>query len=625
MIEDEMPLVTVIMPSYNQDKFIARSLNSLLKQTYKNWELIIVNDGSTDLTYHITQKYSEDERIKYLQHATNKGLGASINNALNIAKGNYISYLPSDDVMYKDHLQSLLDTFKKNRDAVLAYSSFIHHYNRKAEGILNNEWYQLVQVMHRKNDARWTERNELESDDLNKLFWDKIKGRHIHTGALTCEWVDHPYQRCKIMQEPLGGINTFRSFYNVTVPLRYHTSKGNLMDEKKRYEKFREKRANGEEGNGLKILLVGELAYNPERILALEEKGHKLYGLWSRNPYWYNYVGPLPFGNIRDIDYDNWEEEVKKIQPDIIYALLNFQAVPIAYEVLKANTGLPFVWHFKEGPMICREKGTWNELIELFTKADGTIYCSNEMKEWFEEFLTGQENSLNLVLDGDLPKKDWFTDDRSPLLSEKDGAFHTVVPGRPIGLHPYNVEELAKENIHLHFYGDFTHGQWKEWIDKTNKIAPGYLHIHPNVDQENWVKEFSQYDAGWLHFFQSENFGELMRANWDDLNIPARLSTLALAGLPMLQKNNEGHTVAIQSLVKQMNLGLFFNNMHELKQLFQNQKLMTEIRNNVWEQRHLFTFDYHADELIDFFKAVIKQSQEKIGREKEILVLPLIA
>lgn len=625
MIEDVKPLITVIMPTYNQDKFIGRAINSLLKQTLSDWELIIVNDGSTDLTYHLSQKYLEDERIKYLQHPTNKGLGASINNALNIARGNYISYLPSDDVIYKDHLQCLLNTFEKYPDTVLAFSSFMHHYNRKAEGILNNEWYQLVQVMHLKNNHRWIERNELESDDLNKLFWNKIKGKHVHTEALTCEWVDHPNQRYKIMQEPLGGINTFRSFYNVTVPLRYHTSKGNLMDEKKRYDDFRKKNSTTDKRNGLKILLVGELAYNAERILALEEKGHKLFGLWLRNPYWYNYVGPLPFGNIQDVDYNNWEEEVKKIQPDIIYALLNFQAVPIAFEVLKANTGVPFVWHFKEGPMICREKGTWSELIELFTKADGKIYCSNEMKNWFEEFLENNKDQLSLVLDGDLPKKDWFIDERCPLLSETDGAFHTVVPGRPIGLHPYHVEELAKENIHLHFYGDFTHGQWKEWIDKTNKIAPGYLHIHSNIDQENWIKEFSRYDAGWLHFFQSENFGELTRANWDDLNIPARLSTLALAGLPMLQKNNEGHTVAIQSLVKQMEIGLFFNNMHELKQQLQDKKMMSEIRNNVWQQRHFFTFDYHVDELVDFFKRVIHQSVKKIAQEKENLVLPMIA
>ena len=123
MIEDAKPLVTVIMPTYNQDKFIGRAINSLLKQTLSNWELIIVNDDSTDLTFHLVQKYLEDERIKCLEHSTNKGLGASINNALNIARGNYISYLPSDDVIYKDHLQSLVDILEKNEDAVLAFSS----------------------------------------------------------------------------------------------------------------------------------------------------------------------------------------------------------------------------------------------------------------------------------------------------------------------------------------------------------------------------------------------------------------------------------------------------------------------------------------------------------------------
>lgn len=622
MVKTKSPLVTVIMPTFNQEKFLSRAINSLLKQTLDNWELIIVNDGSTDNTFHVVQDFLKDKRIKYLQNVSNKGLGASINNALGIARGKYIAYLPSDDIYYKDHLQSLYETLKKNPSASLAYSSFIYHYNRKGTKVPENEWYQLVQVMHVNNSCGWIERCELESDDLNRLFWNTIKGTHIHSIQLTSEWTDHPQQRHKIMQEPLGGINTFRSYYQVQEPLRFHTSRGNFIDEKTRFFNFRNKK--NDQKKGLKILLVGELAYNAERILALEEKGHQLYGLWLREPYWYNYVGPLPFGNVINIPYNNWKEEVKKIKPDIIYSLLNFQAVPLAHEVLKANTGIPFVWHFKEGPMICREKGTWNELIELYEQADGKIYCSQEMKAWFEEFIKENESSCSLVLDGDLPKKDWFTSPRSPLLSDKDGAFHTVVPGRPIGLHPYNVEELARENIHLHFYGDFTHGQWKEWIEKSHKLAPGFLHIHSNVDQENWVQEFSQYDAGWLHFFQSENYGELMRACWDDLNIPARMSTLALAGLPMLQKNNDGHTVAIQSLSKKFDLGLFFNTISELRHLLENRELMNEIRNNVWQQRHLFTFDHHVDELIDFFQIVIAKKVQKHEGEKSLAV-PIFA
>ncbi len=619
------PIVSVIMPTYKHENFIRRAIASLLAQTLISWELIIINDCSPDETQQAIQEYLEDERIQYYINTENRGLGACLNFGITKAKSSYITYLPSDDVIYKDHLQSLYNTFQQNQDAVLAYSSIRHFYNRKSEGIINNTWLQLVQVMHKKTEERWIERKELESDDLNRLFWNKLKGEQIGTQQLTCEWVDHPNQRYKIMQEPVGGVNTFRSYYNISQPLIYHTTKGNFMNEVDRYASYRERPATLFKKNGLKILLVGELAYNAERVLAFEEQGHKLFGLWMEQPYWYNYVGPLPFGHVEDITGDNWQEEIKRIQPDIIYALLNWQAVPIAHKVLKANTGIPFVWHFKEGSFICMEKGTWNELIELYNEADGRIYTSEEMQWWLDEFISKQKHSLDYILDGDLPKKDWFDKLQSKLLSESTpDEFHTVVPGRPIGLHPHNVVELAEQKIHLHFYGDFTHGQWKQWIEKTHVMAPGFLHIHPNADQENWVIEFSQYDAGWLHFFQSENNGEIRRSNWDDLNIPARMATLALSGIPMLQADNSGHIVATQSFVKKHNLGLLFKDMKELGQLLRDRELMLSLRKNVWSQRGLFMFDNHVNALIEFFREVIERHKEKDEKGNEKALFPVI-
>ena len=144
---------------------------------------------------------------------------------------------------------------------------------------------------------------------------------------------------------------------------------------------------------------------------------------------------------------------------------------------------------------------------------------------------------------------------------------------------------------------------------RTNK--PGFLHIHPNVDQENWVQEFSQYDAGWLHFFKSENYGEIKRSTWDDLNIPARMSTLALSGIPMLQADNTGHIVATQSILKKLNLGLLFNEIKELGHLLRNRELMLSLRKNVWEQRRLFMFDHHVGDLVEYFKAVIESRKNK--------------
>jgi glycosyltransferase involved in cell wall biosynthesis len=605
--------ISVIMPTFNQSTFIIRAVESLKAQTHQRWELVIINDGSTDNTSEVLKPYLDDARISYLENAVNLGLGACLNKGLTAASFDLIAYLPSDDIYYKAHLETLVNKLQENEKAVLAYSGVRYRYNRKAEGRIDGFPLQLVQVLHKRTEDQWMERDELVTDDLARMFWNKLsqQGEFAPTNTMTCEWVDHPDQRHKIIQEPLGGINPYKLRYGVQQPLRFHSTVGNFIDEVSYHKRFRERPDTPFDKDGLKILLVGELAYNSERILALEEQGHKLYGLWMKDPYWYNWVGPLPFGHVEDIPYKNWEEKVAEIQPDVIYALLNWQAVPFAHEVLTKNPGIPFVWHFKEGPFICLEKGTWPQLIDLYAKSDGQIYTSPEMRDWFEQFLP-VKSEFSHVLDGDLPKKEWFTTERQPLLSDKDGEIHTVVPGRPIGLHPHTVAELAKYKIHLHFYGDFTHGQWKEWIKKTFSMAPDYLHIHPNCTQDNWVKEFSQYDAGWLHFFQSENEEELMRVNWDDLNYPARMATLAVAGLPMLQRDNTGHIVATQSIVKEHNLGLFFNTIEELSAQLYNKEKMSELRENVWQKRVQFSFDYHVSDLIDFFRKVVMAKKEAL-------------
>jgi len=597
------PRISVLMPTFQQEAFINRAIQSLQAQTFTDWELIIVNDGSpTD------PPYPADPRIRCYRHNTNQGLGTALNTALIEARGTYIAYLPSDDVYYADHLASLLACLEQDPAAVLAYSGARHHYNHVATGQIEGYSIQPVQVLHRKTDDRWLTREALVTDDMRRMFWHKLEsyGTFVNTGRVTCEWVDHPDQLHKIAREPVGGINTYRAKFKVNHPLRFHTSVGNYIDEVEHYRRFRERPDTPAAPDGLKILLVGELAYNAERVLALEERGHTLYGLWMRDPYWYNTVGPLPFGHVQDISSANWQDEVRRIKPDVIYALLNWQAVPFAHEVLTHNPSVPFVWHFKEGPFICMEKGTWAQMVDLYAKSDGQIYVSPEMRDWTLTFLPGEPDPARmLVLDGDLPKREWFTQDRMPRLSERDGQIHTVVPGRPIGLHPYTVEELARQQIHLHFYGDFTHGQWKQWIDKTMGMAPGFLHLHANVDQERWVEAFSQYDAGWLHFFQSENGGELRRANWDDLNFPARIGTLAAAGLPMLQRDNTGHIVATQTLAREQDLSIFFNDMAELGAKLHDTGQLSRLQDHIWNIRERFTFDYHADALIGFFRKII--------------------
>src|SRR3954470_3572962 len=161
------PLVSVIMPLYKQEQFISRAISSLIVQTFTQWELVLINDGSTGNVTPIIDSF-QDSRIVYFQHAINKGLGASLNAGIEKARSEFIAYLPCDDVIYKDHLELLYKNLIDDEKAILSYTSIKHHYNKTAEGIINNEWLQLVQVMHKKTKDRWIERNDLESDNLNR-------------------------------------------------------------------------------------------------------------------------------------------------------------------------------------------------------------------------------------------------------------------------------------------------------------------------------------------------------------------------------------------------------------------------------------------------------------------------
>jgi hypothetical protein len=608
-------LISVIMPTHDRAAFLPRALHGLVAQTEPRWELVIVDDGSTDDTPAAVAPFLRDPRIRYERLPENRGVGVALNAGLDATTAPFVAYLPSDDVVQREHLERLLAVLDRD-DCVLAYAGVRHHYDRETLETVDG-WYQLVQVLHRRTDDRWIERSELVTDDLGRMHWDRLlrHGGARGTRSVTCEWVDHPGQLTKLVREPIGGINPYRQRYHVAHPLRFRTSVGDPIDEVARYRRFRDRPATPPATDGLRILLVGELSYNPERILALEERGHRLWGLWTPHPYWYTAVGPVPFGHVRELPGSDWRAEVRRLRPDVIYALLNWQAVPFAAEVRRRFPDIPFVWHFKEGPFICRERGTWPDLLELTGDSDGVIHSSSEMGEWFGTFLPrAAEPVRSLVLDGDLPKAEWFDGVRpSRRLSDVDGEVHTVVPGRPIGLHPEDVAALADEGIHLHFHGRFTHGQWREWIDRTRPMARGHLHLHETVDQEGWVTAFSRYDAGWLHVFESRNGGDLARADWDDLNLPARMATLAAAGLPMIQRDNGGARVAVQTVGRASGVGLFFRTAEDLAATLRDETGMARLRANVEAHRPDFTFDAHADRLVRFLRHVVERRERSPG------------
>lgn len=111
-------LVSIIMPAYNAEKYISESIESVLAQTYKNWELIIVDDCSSDNTRKIINDYiQKDSRIKFIMLAKNSGAAVARNTAIENAKGRYIAFLDSDDLWKKEKLEKQLDFMQKGQYA----------------------------------------------------------------------------------------------------------------------------------------------------------------------------------------------------------------------------------------------------------------------------------------------------------------------------------------------------------------------------------------------------------------------------------------------------------------------------------------------------------------------------
>lgn len=121
------PLVSIIMPAYNSGIYISDSILSVLNQDYQNWELLIVDDGSTDHTRDIVNSYlSKDERIKYL-YQENAGAAQARNNALQKAEGSLIAFLDSDDLWLPEKLSVSVKEFASSEQDLLFTGAYVFH------------------------------------------------------------------------------------------------------------------------------------------------------------------------------------------------------------------------------------------------------------------------------------------------------------------------------------------------------------------------------------------------------------------------------------------------------------------------------------------------------------------
>ena len=163
-------LVSIIIPIYNVEKYLEQCIKSLINQTYRNLEIILINDGSTDKSTKICEKYkNQDNRIVFI-NKKNGGSASAKNEGLKIAKGDYITFVDSDDFIEPDMIEYMVNTIKKYNSDIIQ-CSFTNLYK-------NTERFKQDKIVEQKISSKDFLELFLKKWD-SSLFWNKLFKREV--------------------------------------------------------------------------------------------------------------------------------------------------------------------------------------------------------------------------------------------------------------------------------------------------------------------------------------------------------------------------------------------------------------------------------------------------------------
>lgn len=167
-------IVSIIIPVYNAKKYLSNTLDSVVKQTYKNLEIILVNDGSTDNSKDICESYAKiDKRIKVI-NKENGGVSSARNYGLALAKGEYISFVDSDDFLFEDMIETLVNDIQ-NTNAEIAVCGYWHVTEEEYRNIINR----IKTEELTKLEVLYNPINYFYSKTLMPFMWNKIFDRRL--------------------------------------------------------------------------------------------------------------------------------------------------------------------------------------------------------------------------------------------------------------------------------------------------------------------------------------------------------------------------------------------------------------------------------------------------------------
>ena len=389
----------------------------------------------------------------------------------------------------------------------------------------------------------------------------------------------------------------------------------------------------------MRILLVGALSWNPERIRSLAEQGHQLWGLWSRSMGWDQ--GPYAALDdcVQTITLDDAARTIAEQRIECVYSLFQVYDAPL-WDAPSAGVEHD-VWTLLRALLAERAHGTidvpivfhWGFDVHNLDGAvvralDGQIFCNVE--QWIHWTTSTSEGGRGLelfdscdvvaFLDGDRPKLEFMNDDFSERLSAQTGEIHTVCVGRP-----FNIDSvaLARRGIHLHVYGNgfddvsrmIVRDVGRHGSRRDLRRVREFVHLHPSLQpigrswadvraaKSQWVREFSQYDAGWSYIGAPYPW----RALADRSAIPNRVSTYVLAGLPVISDRRPGCYRYDELTRLDINIDLVDSDYEALHARLAAEAARTDKRANALDSRFDYSFDASIEALLGILELTRKR------------------
>lgn len=281
------PKITVVMPTYNRADLISKSIESVLKQTYVNFEFFILDDGSTDNTKEIVKKYLNDKRVRYLYH-DNQGEANTVNWGWSIAKGEYFTQVNSDDTLEPNSFEKMVKALDKHPNKVLAYPDF-NFINEKDEIISTTKspnWNfkkalskfscypaSAGTFIRKKAFQNWKniKRDRFRHINDIEMYWDMaLVGDFLHVPEVLANWRVHSGQISSERYKSIEEIEVWYNYYftNKKLPTEIKAIKNKVRHSILRYY--------------LSLIDISELpleAKNKLKVPFLEELGIPIFEL----------------------------------------------------------------------------------------------------------------------------------------------------------------------------------------------------------------------------------------------------------------------------------------------------------------------------------------------------------